>query len=165
MLDMHNLAWKINLVEKGVGNRAVLLPTYEEERRSVAQQLVAFDKEYATIFSGRSPKPAQMGQVAANDSPAVDAQLFIQTYKRNAFFASGCGVIYTPNVLSPRPAHGLQTTTGQAGSTIALVPGHRLIPGRLTRAIDGNEVDIQQEVKMNGAFRRVVLIKVDRSGQ
>lgn len=36
MLDMHNLAWKINLVEKGIGTRSILLPTYEEERRAVA---------------------------------------------------------------------------------------------------------------------------------
>lgn len=111
------------------------------------EQLVAFDKEYATIFSGRSPKPAQMGQVTTDDSPAVDAQVFIQTYMRNAFFASGCGVIYPPNVLVAHPAGEAQDAPAQDRSNIALVPGHRLIPGRVTRAIDGNEVDIQQEVK------------------
>jgi hypothetical protein len=43
MLDMFSLAWRINLVEKGIGNAEILLPTYESERRSVAQELLKFD--------------------------------------------------------------------------------------------------------------------------
>lgn len=34
-----------------------------------------------------------------------------------------------------------------------LIAGQRLLPGKVTRAVDANQVRIQQEVKMNGAFR------------
>lgn len=38
-------------------------------------------------------------------------------------------------------------------SGLHLVPGQRLLPGRVTRAQDANQVRIQQEIVMNGAFR------------
>ena len=106
MLDMYSLAWKLNLVEKGVGKADVLLPTYESERRSVAQELLKFDSAYSRLFSGRAP-PGQ-SEVEAHDadkaamtvrlpslSPltlqggkstktaAVDAQKFIEAFKAN----------------------------------------------------------------------------------
>lgn len=41
------------------------------------------------------------------------------------------------------------------------VVGQRLLPGKLTRAVDANQVRIQQEVKMNGAFRFVSFASYD----
>lgn len=101
MLDMYTLSWKINMVEKGIGKREVVLPTYEQERRSIAQELLRFDAEYSRLFSGRSPKSDQLTADinAANKSAnAVDADRFIDTFKKNAFFTSGCGAIYFANV-------------------------------------------------------------------
>ena len=86
MLDMFSLAWKINLVEKGIGNADVLLPTYEEERRSVAKQLLKFDSEYSKLFSGRGPKDAELTDdetKAGKKANAVDAQKFIEAFKTN----------------------------------------------------------------------------------
>jgi hypothetical protein len=50
--DAHNWAWKINLIEKGLGNPSVLLPSYEYERRYVAQRLLSFGMFYCR----RTPK-------------------------------------------------------------------------------------------------------------
>lgn len=36
MLDMYSLCWKLNLVEKGIASREILLPTYESERKGIA---------------------------------------------------------------------------------------------------------------------------------
>ena len=90
MLDMYSLAWKINLVEKGVADASILLPTYEHERKGIAEELLKFDKAYSTLFSGRSPKSEQLTDDAekAKGKGAVDAQLFIETFKKNAFCMS-----------------------------------------------------------------------------
>ncbi|GAA5935296.1 hypothetical protein JCM1841_006699 [Sporobolomyces salmonicolor] len=159
MLDMYSLAWKINLVEKGVAEASILLPTYEHERKGVAEELLAFDKAYSTLFSGRSPKSDQLTADAtkAKSAGAVDAQLFIETFKKNAFFTSGCGAIYFQNALNALPDSDLVKNYPKKGvfnpEGSKLTAGQRLLPGKVTRAIDANQVRIQQEVKMNGAFR------------
>lgn len=80
MLDNFSLAWKINLVEKGMADPAILLPTYESERRGIAEELLAFDKSYSALFSGRSPKSDELTADAekAKALGAVDAKLFIE---------------------------------------------------------------------------------------
>ncbi|BGP57604.1 hypothetical protein JCM8202_000510 [Rhodotorula sphaerocarpa] len=159
MLDMYSLAWKLNLVEKGVADRSILLPTYEQERKGVAEELLKFDKEYSSLFSGRSPKSDQLTADAtkAKAQGAVDPQLFIETFKKNAFFTSGCGAIYFANPLNALPDSPLVKNYGKKGvfnpQGCKLIAGQRLTPGKVTRAIDANQVRIQQEVKMNGAFR------------
>ncbi|GAA5892395.1 hypothetical protein JCM6882_003659 [Rhodosporidiobolus microsporus] len=163
MLDMYSLAWKLNMVEKGIADRSILLPTYEQERKSVAEELLAFDKAYSTLFSGRSPKSDQLTADAtkAKATGAVDAELFIETFKKNAFFTSGCGAIYFANPLNALPDSELVKNYPKKGvfnpEGTNLTAGQRLLPGKVTRAIDANRVRIQQERKMNGAFRIHVL--------
>ena len=159
MLDMYSLAWRLNLVEKGVGNRDILLPTYESERRSVAQELLRFDSEYSRLFSGKSPRADQLtdDKSKASSVGAVDAQRFIEVFKKNAFFTSGCGAIYFANVLNALPDSDIVKSFPKQGvfnfEGSKLIAGQRLLPGKLTRAVDANQVRLQQEVKMNGAFR------------
>jgi 2-polyprenyl-6-methoxyphenol hydroxylase-like FAD-dependent oxidoreductase len=80
LLDMYSLAWKINLVETNMAGAAILLPTYEQERKGVAEELLRFDTAYSRMFSGRGPKASDL----ENDAPkskvngAVDPQLFIE---------------------------------------------------------------------------------------
>ncbi|TNY22819.1 phenol 2-monooxygenase [Rhodotorula diobovata] len=163
MLDMYSLAWKINMVEKGVADRSVLLPTYEQERKSIAEELLKFDKMYSALFSGRSPKSDQLTADAtkAKALGAVDPELFIETFKKNAFFTSGCGAIYFANALNALPDSDLVKNYHKKGvfnpEGCRLTAGQRLLPGKVTRAIDANQVRIQQEIKMNGAFRIHVL--------
>ncbi|KAK4050697.1 hypothetical protein OIV83_003423 [Microbotryomycetes sp. JL201] len=157
MLDMYSLAWKINLVEKGVADRSILLPTYESERRGVAEELLAFDSLYSGLFSGKSPKADQLTDDAAKASSkgAVDAELFIETFKKNAFFTSGCGAVYRGNVLNATPDSELVKNYPKQGvfNVTKLIEGQRLLPAKVTRCFDVNQVRLQQEVKMNGAFR------------
>jgi len=151
MLDMHNLCWKINLVEKGLGDASILLPTYQLERRDIAQQLIAFDAEYSRIFSGRSPDATQLTDdpllAGKKKGNAVDAQKFIEVFKKNARFTSGVGAVYKKQ----SPLNGIEQSTAVKG--LKLTVGERLTPGKLTRAMDANVVRLQQEVRMNGAFR------------
>lgn len=86
MLDMYSLAWKLNLVEKGMADATILLPTYEHERKGIAEELIKFDAEYSRLFSGRSPKSTQLTTDLdlANSDGAVDAKRFIETFRKNA---------------------------------------------------------------------------------
>lgn len=164
MLDMYSLAWKINLVEKGLGKREILLPTYEQERRGIAQELLKFDAEYSRLFSGRAPTSEQLTTdptKAAKSANAVDADRFIAVFKKNAFFTSGCGAIYFQNALNALPDAEI-VSKSKYGSAFnpkgcKLLAGQRLLPGKAVRCEDANQIRIQQEVKMNGAFRIHVL--------
>jgi 2-polyprenyl-6-methoxyphenol hydroxylase-like FAD-dependent oxidoreductase len=86
MLDMFSLSWKINLVEKGMADPSILLPTYQHERKGVAEELIRFDAEYSRLFSGRSPKATQLTTDVekASQDGTVDAQKFIETFRKNA---------------------------------------------------------------------------------
>lgn len=152
MLDMYTLAWKINLVEKGVGKRDIILPTYEQERRSVAQELLRFDAEYSRLFSGRSPQSDQLTadvKAASKAANAVDAERFIATFKKNAFFTSGCGAIYFANVFNALPDSDIvkKSKYGKAFNPqgCKLIAGQRLLPGKAIRCEDANQIRIQQE--------------------
>ncbi|KAF7376641.1 Phenol 2-monooxygenase [Mycena sanguinolenta] len=149
MLDMYSLTWKLNLVMKGLGKPEVLLPSYEHERRGVAEELLKFDGAYSRLFSGRGPDAKHL-------PGGVDAEKFIQMFKQNAFFTSGCGAIYFANQLNALPGTRLLSGPYKYAFNprgVKLVAGQRLPTGRVTRVADGNHVRLLQEVKMNGAFR------------
>lgn len=63
--------------------------------------------------------------------------------------------MYHANVLNATPDSELVKSYPKKDvfNCSKLIVGQRLLPGRLTRAVDANQVDLQQEVKMNGAFR------------
>ncbi|KAF7315925.1 Phenol 2-monooxygenase [Mycena indigotica] len=146
MLDMYTLSWKLNLVMKGLARPEVLLPTYEDERRGVAQELLKFDGAYSRLFSGRGPDAKQLPN-------GVDPDEFIRMFKQNAFFTSGCGAVYSGNVLNALPGERVAKEGIFNPQGCKLIPGQRLTPGKVVRVVDGNDVRLQQEVKMNGAFR------------
>ncbi|KAJ7049750.1 phenol 2-monooxygenase [Mycena amicta] len=149
MLDMYSLAWKLNLVMKNLARPEILLPTYEHERRGVAQELLKFDGAYSRLFSGRGPDAKQLPN-------GVDPDEFIRMFKQNAFFTSGCGAVYSGNVLNALPEETIVQSRREGvfnPQGCKLVPGQRLTPGKVVRVVDGNHVRLQQEVKMNGAFR------------
>ena len=74
MNDTHNLVWKLSYVLRGWADMSLLKTVsatalhrskasdtagqYEFERRQYAQDLIAFDKMYAKMFSGRPPSNA-----------------------------------------------------------------------------------------------------------
>jgi len=58
MMDSYNLAWKLahqlhGLTPYSIDSSDKILDTYETERLTVARQLIAFDKEFSSMFSGK----------------------------------------------------------------------------------------------------------------
>ncbi|PMD45245.1 FAD monooxygenase-like protein [Hyaloscypha variabilis F] len=124
MHDSFNLGWKLNLAVRGLAAPS-LLPTYEQERKKIAEDLIDFDYGHATAIS------------------AGDPVALAENFTKNIRFISGVGAEYSENVLNvpeKNPKGGLR-----AGSLV--------LPAKVTRYIDANPVDIQLDIPMLGQFR------------
>lgn len=124
--DSWNLAWKLNMAIRGLcgTNPSVLLNSYETERQKIARDLVAFDFEHA------------------NEMSRGDPAALAENFRKNVRFLSGVGVEYGENVLNRDALEG-------AG----VRPGCTLLPGKVSRYIDANPVDVQLDVPVLGQFR------------
>jgi phenol 2-monooxygenase len=123
--DSCNLAWKLNLVIRGLAKPS-LLKTYGEERRQVAEDLQGFDIEHTNAFS------------------SGDMQALAHDFRRGARFTSGYGADYPANMLNV-PQKGSISGALRAGS---LPP-----PAKVSRHFDSNPVDIQLDIPLLGQFR------------
>ncbi|KAK9798752.1 putative Phenol 2-monooxygenase [Seiridium cardinale] len=146
-LDALNLAWKIHAVEAGFADRN-LLTTYEPERKSVAESLLAFDSKYAKLFS---TKPSADTVQAASDEKGQDND-FIKTFKESCEFTSGYGVAYAPNSLNWSPEHSAKSHLIHPQGT-KLRTGRLMVNANVTRVVDANVVHLEQEIPLNGSFR------------
>lgn len=80
MHDSFNLAWKLNLVHRGLASPS-LLSTYEEERRKIATDLISFAAEHCAAF--------EKGEEA-----------LAKNFDDNIRFISGIGAEYATGLLS-----------------------------------------------------------------
>lgn len=128
MHDAFNLAWKLSLVLSSLSPPS-LLQTYVSERRSIAQNLIAFDYEHSNAY-------------VKNDQAAL-----AENFKKNIRFIAGVGAICEPNSNSP-------LTLQSAGTReFGLESGELLTPARATRFIDANPVDLQIDVPLLNQFK------------
>ncbi|KAI5365049.1 Putative FAD-binding domain, phenol hydroxylase dimerization domain, Thioredoxin-like superfamily [Septoria linicola] len=90
MHDSLNLAWKLNLVIRGLAKEE-LITTYESERRKIARDLINFDLEHANAF---------------HDG---DIEALTRNFLKHVRFISGIGVEYEHNLLNtPGSKLGIQ---------------------------------------------------------
>lgn len=128
--DSWNLAWKLNLAVRGLCDPAVLLGSYEAERQKIARDLVAFDFEHA------------------NEMSRGDPAALAENFRKNVRFISGVGVEYGENELNVLLE---SESNGFAGGGAR--PGCTLPPGKVSRYIDANPVDVQLDIPVLGQFR------------
>ncbi|KAL1759801.1 FAD binding domain-containing protein [Schizophyllum commune] len=128
--DAHNLAWKIAQVLHGHADLS-LLKTYELERRTFAQSLIAFDKEYATLFS----------------TPGITHEEFLQVHCSFSPFISGMDFTYPPSPI---------TRQTQKKYASGLVIGRPVPPHVFIRVADARPVNIQDMLPSNGKFKILV---------
>ncbi|KIY52786.1 hypothetical protein FISHEDRAFT_16007, partial [Fistulina hepatica ATCC 64428] len=144
-LDSLNLAWKIHLVESRFADRSIL-KTYQSERKLVADKLLDFDSKYAKLFSTGGHQSQSASHSATH---GTEDDEFIQTFKRACEFTSGYGVAYPENIFNVS-SHPLCVHSR------TLVPGRMLPTARVTRVVDANIVQLEQEIPANGAWRLFV---------
>lgn len=139
MNDSHNLAWKFAYVLRGWAPMSIL-STYESERRKYAQDLIAFDKIYATLFS-RKP-------VTKENLKGVSHEQFLKTYQTFGGFTSGIGVHDDQSVL----------INGNTYPTLVcnMVVGERVAPQDLVCAADSTPYNLQDFLPSDFRFKLLV---------
>lgn len=160
--DALNLAWKIHHVESGFANRSIL-QSYESERKAIAEDLLNFDAKYAALFSQRAPSAGEMG-AASKENKGSDANEFVEVFKSNAEFTSGYGIAYGSNEFNWSPEHSARSHLfNPKGSTLRT--GRIMPPANVTRVVDANEVQLEQEIPLNGSFRIFIFAGIPSTTQ
>ena len=148
--DALNLAWKLHHVEAGWANRSIL-QSYESERKNVAEELLDFDAKYAALFSQRIPSTGEVG-AASEDHKDGEANEFVRVFKSSQEFTSGYGIFYGPNEFNWSSNHSAQSHLfNPIGNTVRI--GCVMPSANVIRVVDANEVQLEQEIPLNGSFR------------
>jgi len=132
MADSFNLGWKLAAVLEHRAD-AKLLHTYSAERRAKAQELIAFDREMAQLFSAR---PAGGG---------ADPAKFEQYFARHGRYTAGVETRYDPSLIVGPDAYQALAT----GFTI----GKRLHSAPVVRHADARPLELAHTVKADGRWR------------
>lgn len=152
MMDAYNLAWKLAYAIKGLtpsGNSEQpdpLLDTYHIERHTIAQQLIEFDRDFSSMFSGK---------IGASEDGVggLTHDQFLEVFSRGNGFTSGCGIEYPDNLTVVRDLDGGKNPiSGTDYLSGILRPGRRLLNVRLVRHADGYRRDLQDGKSEIGSF-------------
>ncbi|PMD54150.1 phenol monooxygenase [Hyaloscypha bicolor E] len=156
MMDSYNLSWKLIHSLHGLtpaskpGDK--ILDTFETERQTIAQELIAFDKEFSSMFSGK---------IGAGDGQeCLTHEQFLEVFSTGNGFTSGCGIEYPENLLVEKASsegivHGRDYLSG------ILRPGRRLLNVKVKRHTDGARRDLQDDFPSTGRFRILCFTSAD----
>ncbi len=154
--DALNLAWKIHHVEAGFARRSVL-SSYESERKLIAEDLLNFDAKYAALFSERKPSVSEVGQASKGcdgqkGKQEQEVDQFVEVFKSSTEFTSGYGIAYGPNEYNWSVSHVARSPLfDPKGNTLRT--GRVMPTANVTRVVDANKVQLEQEIPLNGSFR------------
>ncbi|KAJ6113381.1 hypothetical protein N7523_006698 [Penicillium sp. IBT 18751x] len=161
MMDSYNLAWKLVYAIHGLtpsgssGRPDPLLDTYHIERHTIAQQLIEFDRDFSSMFSGK---------IGASEDGVggLTHDQFLEVFSRGNGFTSGCGIEYPDNMTTVRDLEGKKNPIkGTDYLSGILRPGRRLLNVRLVRHADGYRRDLQDDFASTGRFRILCLTSTD----
>ena len=143
MQDGFNLGWKLGSVLTGRSPEA-LLATYSAERQPVAQQLIDFDREWATLMAR---KPEEI----------TDPQDLATYYLATAEFPSGFMTQYGESMIVTDAAH-------QALAE-GFPLGKRFKSAEVVRVCDGNVVHLGHHAKADGRWRIYAFADAPAAGE
>lgn len=139
MMDSYNLAWKLIHTLNGLtptpSSGDKVLDTFETERQTIAQELITFDKDFSSMFSGK------IG-AAEDGQGCLTHEQFLEVFSTGNGFTSGCGIEYPENLLVEKQVNSeiIQGTDYLSG---VLRPGRRLLNVKVKRHADGVRRDLQ----------------------
>lgn len=151
MCDTYNLMWKLNLVIKGLADPKIL-GTYKEERLTLGQQLVDFDRKWAALASGRAPP----------ETPQQIASIEIERNKMStaaALVFHGLQVVYGPGLLthsSASVALDAKPFLDQGELPLGVTVGMRMPSHPMRYHASGFLGHLGDTFKSNGRFKVVV---------
>ncbi|KAG9606037.1 putative phenol monooxygenase, partial [Aureobasidium melanogenum] len=136
MMDSYNLAWKLAYHLQGLTPDSVsLLESYESERRKIAAELIDYDNEFSSMFSG------QMGDIEGH--PGMTNEEFEGVFRKINGFTTGCGIEYPTSSTSIWDDHGANLIQGDRYLDGILKPGRRLLNTRVLRHADSAPWSLQ----------------------
>lgn len=139
MMDSYNLSWKLmhslNGLTPMTNSRDTILDTFKTERLTIAKELIAFDKEFSSMFSGKIGTEGE-------GSAGLTHEQFLEVFSTGNGFTSGCGIEYPEtSLVEKNTPEGL--VRGSDYLSGVLKPGRRLLNVRVKRHADGYRRDLQ----------------------
>ena len=144
MQDAFNLGWKLGAVLSGRAP-ASLLATYSEERQRVAQELIAFDREWAAMISAPLRSP---------DNPQGVEPAELQAYfVRQGRYTAGTATRYAPSILTAAaPQQRLAEGFGV---------GTRFHSAPVVRVADAKAMQLGETLTADGRWRLIAFADPD----
>ncbi|MEM7269984.1 MAG: FAD-dependent monooxygenase [Pseudomonadota bacterium] len=109
--DAFNLGWKLTAVLRGQA-RHELLETYSAERQALAQELIDFDRDFASAF--------------ATKDDAGNAEAFQAIFQKHGRFTAGTSVTYAPSIITGDDSHQVLAAGFPVGMRFHSAPVIRL---------------------------------------
>ncbi len=136
MQDTFNLGWKLASV---IGGQCApqILHTYSAERRTIAKELIDFDRQFAKMFSAR-PK-------TSSEADGVDPSEFQKYFVKHGRFTAGTATHYCPSIISAEPTHQHLAS--------GLIIGTRFHSAPVIRLADAKPVHLGHTLKADGRWR------------
>jgi phenol 2-monooxygenase len=138
MQDGFNLGWKLASVLLG-RCAPVILHSYSEERQTIANELIEFDRKFARMFSAAPKDPSNA------DSEGVDPEEFQSYFVKQARFTAGTATQYRPSMFFAETKYPYLAK----GVTI----GARFHSAPVIRLADAKWMHLGHTVKADGRWR------------
>ncbi len=147
MQDTFNLGWKLAAVLRGQAAPA-LLGTYSAERQAIADELIAFDREWAAILSAAARQGAE--------GKAFDPEATQRYFVRHGRYTAGTATRYKPSLLTGGATHQALA----AGFPI----GMRFHSAPVIRLADARPMQLGHVAKADGRWRVFAFAGVEDAG-
>ena len=146
MRDSFNLGWKLASV---IQNKCSpnILHTYSAERRTVAKELIDFDRKFAKMFSAK-PKTAN-----SNQKDNVDPKEFQKYFEKHGRFTAGTAIQYYPSIIS--------STSRYQHLALGLKVGMRFHSAPVIRVADVKPMELGHTIKADGRWRFFIFANSD----
>ncbi|MCW2618079.1 MAG: Phenol 2-monooxygenase, partial [Modestobacter sp.] len=151
MADAWNLGWKLGAVVRGTA-RPELLHTYSAERQEVAEELIAFDREFARMFSA-PPKEADEAGGDGVGGDGVDPAEFQRYFAAQGRFTAGVATRYPPSMITADSAFRHLAEGFPVGMRFHSAP--------VVRLADARPVQLGHVARADGAWR--IYVFADRN--
>ena len=138
MQDGFNLGWKLGAVLQGRSD-ASLLRTYSDERQPVAQELIAFDKEWSAMMAA-PPKDRNHPEAGGVDPAELQAY-----FVRAGRYTAGVATRYRPGALTGEATHQSLATGFMIGTRFHSSP--------VVRIADAKPMHLGHVARADGRWR------------
>lgn len=147
MQDTFNLGWKLAAVLRGEAKTS-LLHSYSAERQAVAQELIDFDREWATMFSDKAKTSAS--------EDGVDPEALRRYFVKQGRFTAGVETRYRPSSICGDQSHQHLAE----GFTV----GKRFHSAPVLRLADAKPVHLGHVHEADGRWRLYAFADADDKG-